>query len=312
MQNGLMHCDGQVFKRNAMRKVTGILTEKLGKRLVNYLNAQGIDAEFRSQDDGGEAWIHDEDRLRRARAIVEEFTENPDLDKFTNAIFTPKPPKPEVKHIDVRRDIFSRNQASSAGKLTIFLIVVCSALHLATSQTPTGAIRMALFYSQYRNIGIPEIMSGQVWRLVTPILLHGDFFHLLFNMIWLYQLGNQIEQIKGTRYFSFLIVVLAVLCNTAQFLTSGPAFLGMSGVVYGMLGFIWMHTRYQTGTSFELSQQTVVFMVIWMFLCLFNVIQSVANAEHVMGFVAGTAWGYFSSGGFKMWWRRRWARRHFR
>jgi GlpG protein len=292
-----------------MRKVTEVLDEKMANRLANYLNSTGIEAEFRSQDHGGEVWIMDEDRLRRARAIAAEFAENPDAEKFTNIVFAPRPEAQEVKHIDVRTEIFSRPNAASMGKATLLLITVCTALHLVTGQTPTGAIRLALYYSQYVGIGIPEIMSGQVWRLVTPILLHGDFFHLLFNMIWLYQLGNQIEKIKGTLYFSVMVVVLAVLCNTAQFLSSGPAFLGMSGVVYGLLGYIWMHTRYEAGTRFELSEQTVLFMIIWMAICLLNIIPSVANAQHVVGFIVGTIWGYHSSGGLKIWWRRRSIRR---
>ena len=294
-----------------MRKLTDIQDDKLANRLIEYLESKGIDAELRGEDGSCEVWIIDEGLLRRARTIASHFTENPDNPEFINITRISKPVVPQVRHIDVRTDIFSRPNESAKGKITIFLIIVCTALHLVTAQTPTGAIRMALYYSQYVGLGIPEILDGQVWRLVTPILMHGDFFHLLFNMIWLYQLGNQIETIKGSLYFSMMVILLAVFCNTAQFLSSGPAFLGMSGVVYGLLGFIWMHTRYEMGTRFELSQQTVIFMVLWMAACILNIIPSVANAQHVTGFAMGTLWGFLSSGGLKMWWRRRSTRRRF-
>lgn len=288
-----------------MRKIADTADEKTAMRLVNYLNSQGILAESRPVDDGGGVWILNEDHLRRARAITTDFNANPDDERFNVSTFRARPAVAEVKEIDVRTEVFNRPNTSAYGKLTMLLILVCTALHLVTADTPTGTIRLALYFSQYVGLGIPEIMSGQVWRLVTPILLHGDFFHLLFNMMWLYQLGNQVEGIKGTTYFALMMVALAVLCNSAQFLMSGPAFLGLSGVVYGLLGYIWMHTRYGVGSRFQLSQETVIFMVVWLVICLVGIIPGVANTQHVVGFVSGTLAGFISSGGLKIWWRKR-------
>jgi GlpG protein len=153
--------------------------------------------------------------------------------------------------------------------------------------------------------GFSEILSGEVWRLVTPIFLHGNGLHLGFNMLWLYQLGRQIELFQGSRLLFLQVVLFAVICNTSQYLVSGPAFLGMSGVVYGLLGYIWMMARYDIKHRYELNSQTIMIMVIWMVICLVGIIPNVANTQHVMGFISGTLWGFFASGGIKQELRRR-------
>jgi membrane associated rhomboid family serine protease len=69
----------------------------------------------------------------------------------------------------------------------------------------------------------------------------------------------------------------------------------MSGVVYGLLGYIWMMTQFQAATRYMLSQQTVMFMLVWLGLCLVGIIPHVANTEHVLGLVLTiTAGGFWA------------------
>src|SRR5262249_27422424 len=154
------------------------------------------------------------------------------------------------------------------------------------------AVTRLLYFSEYMGRSFPEISDGQVWRLVTPIFLHGGWLHLLFNMLWLFELGGMIEILEGPRKLATLMLVLAVLATTAQYMLSGPSFLGMSGVVYGLLGYVWMMSRHHAGTRYVMPTQTVYFMLVWLVVCLVGIIPNVANAEHVVGFVVGTAWGF--------------------
>jgi GlpG protein len=166
-----------------------------------------------------------------------------------------------------------------------------------------------LYFSSYLGKAFPEIRAGEVWRLVTPVFLHAGLVHLLFNMLWLYQLGGQIEAQESSRSLAVMVLVFASMCNTAQYLVSGPLFVGMSGVVYGLLGYIWMMTRFQVGTRYMLSEQTVTIMLLWLGLCLVGIIPHVANTEHVVGMLLGVVWGFVRSGGWgQMRRRRRWHR----
>lgn len=88
-----------------------------------------------------------------------------------------------------------------------------------------------------------KIRQGEIWRLVTPIFLHQNLLHLLFNLLWIYLLGRQIEANLGAfRYIIFCIIV-TVISNTAQYMMSGPNFLGISGLVCGMVTFIWVRMQ---------------------------------------------------------------------
>ncbi len=110
-----------------------------------------------------------------------------------------------------------------------------------------------------------KIHQGEVWRLITPILLHSDIFHLFFNMIWLIVLGKQVEQHLGKlRYLGFILVT-GILTNSAQYLMIGSSFLGFSGVLCAMLTFIWARQKYAPWEGYLLDKGTIVFVLFFIF-----------------------------------------------
>jgi GlpG protein len=150
-----------------------------------------------------------------------------------------------------------------------------------------------------------KIKEGEVWRLVTPIVLHHDFLHILFNMAWLWILGRQIEdRIKRLRMI-LLIVTIGVVSNVAQYLMSGPFFLGFSGVVIGMAGFIWMRQKIAPWEGYPLQRSTLIFILMFIgaiFVLEFvtfalevaNVISlspNIANTAHIVGGLVGVLLG---------------------
>ena len=87
-----------------------------------------------------------------------------------------------------------------------------------------------------------------------------------------------------------------MLANLAQWYFVGPNFLGMSGVVYGLLGYIWIRGKLDPSSGLFLHQQTVLVMMIWFFACWFQVIPiAIANYAHTGGLVVGMLWGFASS-----------------
>jgi membrane associated rhomboid family serine protease len=147
--------------------------------------------------------------------------------------------------------------------------------------------------------GLQEIRSGQVWRLVAPIFIHLGLMHIFFNMFWLRDLGSMIEARQGSLWLAVLVTALGVVSNLAQYLVSGPDFGGMSGVVYGLVGYIWMRGKYDPASGLVLHPATLLMMVIWFFVCLAGLFGSVANMAHFAGLVMGIAWGYLSSRPFR-------------
>ena len=141
------------------------------------------------------------------------------------------------------------------------------------------------------------LKSGQVWRFITPIFLHFSVLHILFNMMWLRNLGRGIEFARGTRRFLLLILVLAIVSNVGQYWwvmtfykcpPHVPArFGGMSGVVFGLIGYLWMKGRTQPRQGLGIANDQLVMAVLWMLLCIGGAFGPIANAAHVTGFAAG-------------------------
>ena len=69
----------------------------------------------------------------------------------------------------------------------------------------------------------------------------------------------------------------------------------MSGVVYGLLGYIWVKGKFDPASGLFLNSQTAVMMLVWFFLCLAKIIPNVANTVHAAGLIVGLAWGFISS-----------------
>ena len=61
-----------------------------------------------------------------------------------------------------------------------------------------------------------RVLEEEVWRLVTPALLHFGMLHLVMNLYWLWQFGGQIEDRRGLGFFAALLLVLAVASNLGQ------------------------------------------------------------------------------------------------
>ena len=127
------------------------------------------------------------------------------------------------------------------------------------------------------------------------MFLHFGILHIAFNMLWLRDLGSMIEARKTSWLLLVMILVLAGTSNVAQYMVSGPNFGGMSGVVYGLLGFIWMQGRFNPTSKLSLQPQTVTFMIAWFFLCLSGLMGPIGNTAHAVGLGVGVAWGFLDA-----------------
>ena len=137
---------------------------------------------------------------------------------------------------------------------------------------------------------LSEVYSGQVWRLVTPIFLHFMVIHILFNMMWLWDLGGAIENNQSSGFTLFFVISVGILSNVIQYLSHGPAFGGMSGVVYGLLGYIWMRSL-KPASGYIMNRTILILMLIWLVMGFTGILGSIGNAAHLSGLMIGIAYG---------------------
>ena len=290
-----------------MRMIGHLNNKASASVFSDYLYVNGISNVIETDKEGYAIWIHSEDELEKARDLLNAFLRNPNDSKYAQHTRQAQELKQreekeeraaEKRHFD--RDRIFRTSRFGPSFLTVFLILASITVTLALSFGDLVQVYSFLGFSRKMR-GAPEILHGEVWRLITPIFIHASLkstvglLHLPFNMLWLYDLGGIIERRVGTlRYLAF-VVATAAISNGAQYYFSGPIFGGMSGVVYGLLGYAWMKSKFDPQSGIFLHPQTVTMMLAWFFLCLFGWVPNVANAAHGFGLGVGMIWGYLSS-----------------
>jgi len=157
------------------------------------------------------------------------------------------------------------------------------------------------YYPLYSHFLIkPLHLYMDVWdylRLLSPTFLHFGIVHILFNAMGIWVLGSRIEVYCGLRIYLFLFLFIAIGANLIQFyLGESENFGGLSGVVYGYVGFLFIANRV-TKHPLLLIPNTVFFVVlIFLLLGFTNVYKwvlgaGVANGAHLGGLLLGVIYG---------------------
>lgn len=142
-----------------------------------------------------------------------------------------------------------------------------------------------------------SLPEGEYWRFITPVFLHFSLLHIVFNTLWLWELGQRIERLQGSVSMIGLFMTMGLGSNIAQSMFAEVSvFGGMSGVIYGLLGYGWMWSLLCPQRSLGIPKAVISFMLIWLVLCMLGAAEllgagAVANAAHVGGLVMGMLLG---------------------
>jgi len=301
-----------------MRLIGHLADESAARTFGDYLCVQGIDHQLEQQsNDGWGIWVSDEDKLEQASELLKAFRQAPADPKYRAVARSAAELREEEakgqeayrKRVREGRDLFRPLTAYGFGPLTFLLIVASVTVFFLSKFGQDQQSIMGLFITRFEvsgqyltwTAGLEEIRHGQLWRLFTPILIHFSALHILFNMLWLRDLGSMIESRQSSWHLAALVVFIAAASNLAQYYippTRGPDFGGMSGVIYGLLGYVWIRGKMDPGSGLFVHPSTVMMMIIWFVACftpLTSLIGRVANMAHAAGLVVGMAWGYLSS-----------------
>ncbi len=307
-----------------MRKVGELQDENQARTFHDVLVSRGI-GNNAEQEDGGafSIWVHDDDQNAEAARLFALFRATPDAPEFRDAAAAAKVIRTQLVKSEKRRRSTVADEArvgyernfAGGGMITILLVVITIAVTVYTgfmrSASADRAALARLYISQVavaqggaegRAHFLPEVREGEVWRVITPIFLHGDFMHIIFNMMWLAQFGKFIESRFGGAKLLALVMAIGVGSNLAEYFwkalrTPGfaPHFGGMSGVNYGLFGFLWMKGKFGRDQTWQMHPQTVQLMLMWMVLCFTGLLGPIANGAHVGGLVIGALLGISSA-----------------
>ena len=293
-----------------MRNIGTLPSDDEATRFSAALYLHGIESDVEAEDDGTfSIWVHDDAQLAPARGLLEKFRADPRAEEFNKAPTTASRARAEAAKAEQARgsNVITRERLEYERTyqkptwLPLIMIFACVAVAIQSdtmlNDTPKNLdwLRWLFFSSGRGLLDLGEIRHGEVWRLITPIFIHFGPMHLLFNMMWLRDLGTFTENRFGTAYFAALVLVIAIASNVAQNAVAGPVFGGMSGVNYGLFGFLWMRGKFDRFAAWRLNPLLIQTMLFWFFLCFTPLVPHVANGAHFAGLAMGMAWGYVSA-----------------
>ncbi len=179
------------------------------------------------------------------------------------------------------------------GQMTFYIVIACVGIYLLSFSSLGRALYDALFMGSVETGFLYEIKRGQIWRLWTPMFLHLSLMHILFNMLWFRDLGYLIEHRFGQNDLLKIMVISGLISNLLQYAVAGPSFGGMSGVLYAMLGYIWIYKKIDPNFDFSLPKRDITLMIGWLFLCMTGLLGPIANTAHAGGLFSGMLYALY-------------------
>jgi GlpG protein len=293
----------------------GTLPKELDPKVfADYLLTLGMKTRIDERPDGYSLWIYNEDHLKRAQEELDGYRKSPDDPRYKSALESARNIRREERQLDQKFRKNFREAADIWGNpnlrrrpVTAAIVAICLVCFVM-AQTPQSRARLAdrLRFStvvvdtegRLRNNGLKDIEHGAVWRLVTPIFLHFGILHLVFNVMAFSALGTLIEIRRGSLRLGAMILMLAIVSNAGEYFYQERAdagepmlFGGISGVVCGLFGYIWMKGLYEPEQGMMLHTNSVTFGLMWIALCLTGILGPIANAAHIVGLIMGVGFG---------------------
>ena len=157
---------------------------------------------------------------------------------------------------------------------------------------------------------IPAVVFGEValppelaripaaLSLVTSMFLHGGFMHLAGNMLFLWVLGDNVEDAMGHKRFAVFYLLAGVAAALAHALTdpsSKVPMIGASGAISGVIGaYLVLHPKARIKT---LVGYFILSLPAWVVLGGWIGLQFLSAATDTGGAGGGVAW-WAHIGGF--------------
>lgn len=246
--------------------------------------------------------IQNEQIAEQVRAALQTYLENPDIREALAQYSDAMPP------IQTRRIALYDRVTPSEAPFVFVVLAVCLLAAWLTNLGQGGPLLRAMLVVNPFDIdssmqSIPDrwdalvatLQLGHWWRLLTPDFLHFSFLHITFNLLMFWILGGQLEKRRGSFALVTLFVLVSIVSNVAQLLDGGYLFGGLSGVVYGLFGYCWVWSRFDSRVF--MPDALFRFALIWLVIGYTPLTEWVglgrmANSAHLYGLLSGLIWAW--------------------
>jgi len=153
----------------------------------------------------------------------------------------------------------------------------------------------------FSSLAETYLVKGEYWRIFTPALMHFSLTHLLFNCLWVYVVGLEIQKVQGKLALLLIIFTSGIIANFSEyFLYESIRFGGLSGVVYGLFGYCFAKEIILKQHHFNFPPSLYTFIFIWLLVGYTDILYylgfgMIANGAHLGGLLSGALIGIIPS-----------------
>ena len=266
-----------------MLMITSFTNPRVAQAFVDYMATQGVILTIQ-QHTQTDVWLADESQAERVHAELARFLENPGDPRYLAASW-------QSGHtgsgLHYRRFPFLGTVRERAGPFTLLLMAACILTFIIMNVVGDQSVMVLLAWPYDPSV------QFDVWRYFSHALMHFSFLHILFNLLWWWYLGGAVEKRLGSGKLIVITLISALLSGYVQHKFSGPWFGGLSGVVYALMGYVWLRGERDPESGIFLQRGLITFALIWLIAGWFDLFgMAIANGAHVAGLAVGLAMAF--------------------
>lgn len=261
-----------------MIRIIALPNPRQAQAFVDYMHTRQVRLEIHPSVEGAEIWLPDDRQLSQVQQELELFLREPGHGRYQAASW-----QAGSTDSGLRYQSYSYLQALRvrAGPLTLAVMALTVAVYLLMQ---VSGVNRALALLSFPSDG----QRLELWRYFSHALLHFSPLHLLFNLMWWWYLGGPVEKTLGARRLTVILLLSAAVSGWVQSHFSGVYFGGLSGVVYALMGYVWLRGERQPQGPLQLQRGLMAFALLWLVAGYFDILgMAIANAAHVARLVIG-------------------------
>lgn len=266
-----------------MLMITSFANPRVAQAFVDYMATQGVILTIQ-QHNQSDIWLVDESQAERVRGELARFIENPGDPRYLAASWQSGQTNSGLRY---RRFPFLATLRERAGPVTWIVMLACVLVYIAMSLIGDQTVMVWLAWP------FDPVLKFEVWRYFTHIFMHFSLMHILFNLLWWWYLGGAVEKRLGSGKLIVITLISALLSGYVQQKFSGPWFGGLSGVVYALMGYVWLRGERDPQSGIYLQRGLIIFALLWIVAGWFDWFgMSMANGAHIAGLIVGLAMAF--------------------
>lgn len=263
-----------------MLMITSFANPRVAQAFVDYMQTQGVILTIQHHEQS-DIWLADDSQAERVRAELARFMENPADPRYLAASWQSGQTSSGLHY---RRFPLRATLQERGGPLTLFIFAACLLVFALMNIVGDQAVMVWLSWPY------SDAVQFEAWRYFTHAVMHFSLVHIIFNLFWWWYLGGAVEKRLGSGKLLVITLISALLSGFLQFKLAGPWFGGLSGVVYALIGYVWLRGERDPERPVYLPRGLAIFTVVILVAEWFGVsAMNSATGAHTAGLLIGLA-----------------------